>query len=277
MTAIAIAVDRTMTSSGLLMPGNRVDVLVTLQTPGRLGLGKQIKTVLEFVEVLATDDKSEIESSKSDQNTSTVTLLLQMEEAKLVKLAEDIGKLHVGMRSKKEDQPKRAKESELFKPAELLDFFNEDDEGGEEDEGSDEEPEGTEPDPETVDLTTFLDGNLDETTVQEEPEQSKFTINSNQFIPTEPKMWQVEIFSGDVLRVEEVPLPQALEVQTSDNPVIDSFRKLFGVKVRENPTTNSKDNPQAKDQQGSRPAQKPSDNPLFPSARASSLSEIRRR
>jgi Flp pilus assembly protein CpaB len=50
MTAIAIAVDRTMTSSGLLMPGNRVDVLVTLQTPGRLGLGKQIKTVLEFVE-----------------------------------------------------------------------------------------------------------------------------------------------------------------------------------------------------------------------------------
>ena len=99
MTAIAIAVDRTMTSSGLLLPGNRVDVLVTLQTPGNLRLGKQIKTVLEWVEVLATDDKAEVESSKSDQNTSTVTLLLTIEEAKLVKLAEDVGKLHLGMRS----------------------------------------------------------------------------------------------------------------------------------------------------------------------------------
>jgi pilus assembly protein CpaB len=277
MTAIAIAVDRTMTSSGLLMPGNRVDVLVTLQTPGRLGLGKQIKTVLEFVEVLATDDKSNFEDSKSDQNTSTVTLLLELEEARLVKLAEDVGKLHVGMRSKKEDQPKRARESELFKPAELLDFFNEDDdEGDDEDDGSEEVETPEQPDLETVDLTTFLDGNLDDP--EPEPEQSKFTLNSNQFIPTKPTMWKMEIFSGGVLRVEEVPLPQALEVQSSGNPVIDSFRKMFGVKVRENPTTdseNSKDNPQAKDRQGSRPAQKPSDSPLFPSARASSLSEIR--
>jgi hypothetical protein len=230
--------------------------------------------------VLATDDKSEIVDSKSDQNTSTVTLLLEMEEARLVKLAEDVGKLHVGMRSKKEDQPKRAKESELFKPAEMLDFFNEEDDEGDEDDGSEEVETPEEPEPETVDLTTFLDGNLDEPATDPGPEQSKFTLNSNRLIPTTPQMWQMEIFSGDVLRVEEVPLPQALEVQTSGNPVIDSFRKMFGVKVRENPTTDSenlKDNLQAKDQQGSRPAQKPSDSPLFPSARASSLSEIRQR
>lgn len=274
MTAIAIAVDRTMTSSGLLLPGNRVDVLVTLQTPGRLGLGKQIKTVLEWVEVLATDDKSEIESSKSDQNTSTVTLLLSMDEAKLVKLAEDIGKLHLGMRSKKEDQPKRAKDSELFKPAELLDFFNEDDDDEVDDEEDEdvETPEGDEPKPETVDLTTFLDGNLDDPQLEPEPPQSKFTISSPQVFAAEPEMWQVEIFSGDVLRVEEVALPQALEAHSSGNPVIDSFRKMFGVKVHEKPKakaedSNSTQDSQAKEPTGSQPVPKPVGGPLFPSAR----------
>ncbi|MDA0589412.1 MAG: Flp pilus assembly protein CpaB [Planctomycetota bacterium] len=281
MMAIAIGVDRTMTSSGLLMPGNRVDVLVTLQTPGRIGLGKQIKTVLEWVEVLATDDKSEIESSKSDQNTSTVTLLLDMDEARLVKLAEDVGKLHLGMRSKKEDQPKRAAESVLFKPAELLDFFNQDEEkGNEEVEGREKDitTDDDKPSPKTEDLTSFLDGNLSEP--DPEPAQSTFTITSPQVFAAEPRMWQVEIFSGDVLRVEEVPLPPTLEAQTSGNPVIDSLRRMFGVKVHETPKTdpeNSKNDSQAKDLKGSRPAQKPSDSPLFPSARASSLSEIRQR
>lgn len=242
MTAIAIAVDKTMTSSGLLLPGDRVDVLATMQTPGRFGLGKQIKTVLEWVEVLATDDKPEVESSKSNSNTSTVTLLLTMDEAKLVKLAEDVGKLHVGMRSKDDDQPKRAKDSELFKPAELVDFFNEDTEGG--DEGGEDnaelrEPVAEESKSDIVDLTTFLDGDLVEP--RPEPKPSMFTLNSGQLIRSEPKSWQIEIFSGDVLRVEEVPLPQPVEVNSSGNPVIDGFRKMFGVKVHEIPAADPGD------------------------------------
>ena len=232
MTAIAIAVDKTMTSSGLLLPGDRVDVLVTLDTPGRLGLGKHIKTALEWVEVLATDDKNEIESSKADANTSTVTLLLEMDEAKLVKLAEDVGKLHLGMRSKDDPNPKQALSTELFKPEQTGDHFDHEAEMDPEEEGE-ELPETLVADaaePGADDLTTFLDRNLDE------PEQdtTQSAAPSNPVL-ADPEMWQVEIFSGSERRVEDVPLPQHLEAMTSGNPVIDSFRRLFGVTVHEAP------------------------------------------
>jgi len=275
MTAIAIAVDRTMTSSGLLLPGNRVDVLVTLQTPGNLRLGKQIKTVLEWVEVLATDDKAEVESSKSDQNTSTVTLLLTIEEAKLVKLAEDVGKLHLGMRSKKETNPKLARDSELFKPAEMIDFFNEQKiEEGEEGAEDDTQPEVVleEPKSETTDLASFLDSNLDEPDLDPEPQQkpSQFTLNPPKIFKSEPKKWQIEIFSGEVLRVEEVALPGPVEVEASGNPVIDNIRKLFGVKVHDSSKAETKESSKKTDNkadtESDRTVPQPSGSPLFPAA-----------
>ena len=230
MTAIAIAVDKTMTSSGLLLPGDRVDVLVTLDTPGRLGLGKHIKTALEWVEVLATDDKNEVESSKADANTSTVTLLLEPDEAKLVKLAEDVGKLHLGMRSKDDPNPQQARESELFQPTELDNYIEqeEDDEEGAEDEEEGDLPETLVADTGAGDLTAFLDSNLTP------PEQNtKPSTPPPDPVLASPGMWQVEIFSGSEVRVEDVPLPQRLEVMTSGNPVIDNIRRLFGVKVKD--------------------------------------------
>jgi len=256
MTAIGIGVDKTMTSSGLLLPGDRVDVLVTLDTPGRLGLGKQIKTALEWVEVLATDDKNEVESSKADANTSTVTLLLEMDEAKLVKLAEDIGKLHLGMRSKDDPNPRQAHESELFKPGELADFFaQEGNEAEEQDEENGDEPDTVVADADTTDdLTTFLDENLDK------PEQGPTppTTPSNPALP-DPEMWQVEIFSGNEIRVEDVPLPQDMEVMTSGNPVIDSFRRLFGVRVHDAP-------PAGQQEHEYNSQTEPQNNPVSPAA-----------
>jgi pilus assembly protein CpaB len=65
MVACTILVDSAMTSSGLMLPGDRIDLLVTFTMRGQYG-GKVIKTVLEFVEVFSVDQRREIQSTKRE-------------------------------------------------------------------------------------------------------------------------------------------------------------------------------------------------------------------
>ena len=97
MVLISIPVDVTMTSSGLLLPGDRVDVFVTFTMRTPYGSGKVVKTVLEFVEVFATDHRRGIESTTDEKEAKTVTLLATPKQAMRVKLAEDFGKLHLAI------------------------------------------------------------------------------------------------------------------------------------------------------------------------------------
>ena len=134
MVAITILVDSAMTSSGLLLPGDRVDLLVTFAMRGNGG-GKVIKTVLEFVEVFSVDQRREIQSTKGEALAKTLTLLVNRDQAMLVKLAEDIGNLHLTMRSKTDSEP-RVDDKDRFKPTDMSDFLGEEEDGGD----GDEEP-----------------------------------------------------------------------------------------------------------------------------------------
>ncbi len=225
MVLISIPVDITMTSSGLLLPGDRVDVFVTFTMRTPYGSGKVVKTVLEFVEVFATDHRRGIESTSEEAKTKTVTLLATPNQAMRVKLAEDVGKLHLAMLSK-EDSKNRAGDDELFSPDLLTDFGND----------SDDDEENTDEDVEDdSDLDSFIDENSQPVPEPVE-EASKETIIEEPELPT----WEIEIFAGEERRVESVPLPLGdLELieetlpeddGSTGNPLLDGLKMLFGKK-----------------------------------------------
>lgn len=227
MVAISIPVDSTMTSSGLLLPGSRVDVFVTFNLRTAFGSGKVVKTVLEFVEVFATDNKREIESPTGETKTKTVTLLVSPEQAMRVKLAEDVGTLHMAMRSR-EDSKNRAKPDEIFSPSMLTDVGKEDDDWDEEDYDEDEDIDDSRP---ASKLGDFLDENSGPVAEPIDTPGGELTIEEPD-LPT----WEIEIFAGDERRVESVPLPLD-EVETYEafadeegpaNPVLDMIKGLFG-------------------------------------------------
>lgn len=238
MVAITILVDSAMTSSGLLLPGDRVDLLVTFTMRGQYGGGKVIKTVLEYVEVFSVDQRREIQSTKGEPMAKTLTLLVNRDEALLVKLAEDIGKLHLTMRSKTDSEP-HAADKDRFKPTDMSDFLG-DDEEEEEDEEDEDEPQTNDDD-----LEQFLDANS-----QPEPLPAPIPVAPVAIapltVPVEPEVpafdssWKIEIFAGDIKRVEEVQIPESewpvIEPQkvteeideSGGNPLLNGLKSLFG-------------------------------------------------
>lgn len=240
MVACTILVDSAMTSSGLLLPGDRIDLLVTFTMRGQYGGGKVIKTVLEFVEVFSVDQRREIQSAKGEASAKTVTLLVNRDEAMLVKLAEDIGKLHLTMRSKTDSQP-RVSDKDRFKPTDMSDFLGGDDE--ELEAASDETKEAATGD---NDLEQFLDANS-----QPEPLPQPLPVAPLPVAPVtvpvesvgpEPfdKTWRIQIYAGDIQRTDEVQIPESEwpvaepegnqdEADASEgNPLLKGLKKLFG-------------------------------------------------
>ena len=235
MVAITILVDSAMTSSGLLLPGDRVDLLVTFTMRGQYGGGKVIKTVLEFVEVFSVDQRREIQTAKGEALAKTLTLLVDRDQALLVKLAEDIGKLHLTMRSKTDSEP-RVDDKDRFKPTDMSDFLGDDEEEDEEDE---DEPSNDD------DLEQFLDANS-----QPEPLPAPIPVAPVAIAPltapAEPEVpafdssWTIEIFAGDIKRVEEVQIPKSewpvIEPkkatdstdESGGNPLLKGLKSLFG-------------------------------------------------
>ena len=238
MVAITILVDSAMTSSGLLLPGDRVDLLVTFAMRGNGG-GKVIKTVLEFVEVFSVDQRREIQSTKGEALAKTLTLLVNRDQAMLVKLAEDIGNLHLTMRSKTDSEP-RVDDKDRFKPTDMSDFL-----GDPEEEEEGEEDDAVEPQVNDDDLEQFLDANSQPDSLPESIPVAQ-VASVPVVVPAEPEVpvfdssWTIEIFAGAVKRVEEVQIPESEwpviepEVVTEEvdesggNLLLKGLKSLFG-------------------------------------------------
>lgn len=236
MVAITILVDSAMTSSGLLLPGDRVDVLVTFTMGGGYAGGKVIKTVLEFVEVFSVDQRREIQTTKGEALAKTLTLLVNRDQALLVKLAEDVGKLHLTMRSKTDSEP-RVDDKDRFKPTDMSDFLGDNEE--------EEEEEEAEPEANDDDLEQFLDANSQPDSLPE-PIPVAQVASVPVVVPAEPEVpvfdssWTIEIFAGAVKRVEEVQIPESEwpviepEVVTDEvdesggNLLLKGLKSLFG-------------------------------------------------
>lgn len=181
----AVPIDSTMSGTGLIQPGDRVDVLVTYRpTTGSRdlgGIGMEIKTVLENVEVFAMDgvtDATMIARAGDPKavTTKNVSLIVTNEQSRLVKLAGELGggKLHLTLRGMNDDV--RVDPKDLFDPSKA-------------------EPAVAKRDDSERDL----------------PIQSAPEVKVEPVVDVKPASkngkWKIEIISGSERRVDEVDLP----------------------------------------------------------------------
>jgi pilus assembly protein CpaB len=97
MRAISVRVNDTTSVSGFVLPGTRVDILLTGNPGG--SSEQQTTTVLENVAVIATGQKLERNSAGEPQTTTVITLLVSPDDAQKLTLASNQGKIQLALRN----------------------------------------------------------------------------------------------------------------------------------------------------------------------------------
>jgi pilus assembly protein CpaB len=97
MRAVSVRVNDTTSVAGFVLPGTRVDVLLTGNPQGS---GEtQTTTVLENVAVLATGQKLERNTAGEPQTYPVITLLVSPDDAQKLTLATNQGKIQLALRN----------------------------------------------------------------------------------------------------------------------------------------------------------------------------------
>jgi len=97
MRAVSVRVNEVIAVAGFVLPGNRVDVLLT-GNPGTGG-DSVTTTVLENVEVLTTGQKLERNAAGQPQSSAVITLLVSPEDAEKLTLASQEGRIQLALRN----------------------------------------------------------------------------------------------------------------------------------------------------------------------------------
>lgn len=98
MAVVTIPVDATTSHSGMMRPGNRVDLLLTYDDNSSGRSIKKMITVMEFVEVFAVDARIYGIDKEGDGLAKNISLLVEPEQGKVVNLATGLGKLSTMLR-----------------------------------------------------------------------------------------------------------------------------------------------------------------------------------
>jgi pilus assembly protein CpaB len=182
-----IPVDATKTHAGLMLAGNRVDVIVTYKSmkPNSRQQVQKTKTVLENIKVFATDNRRESSKGEAGENAAkTVSLLVLPEQANLLMLAESKGKLHLALRGdsdKTESTTDNAVTEDIFEDSVV----------------SSGDPNGENPD--DHDVRAFLEKAQEPTPAPAAPVAP---------VEVEKPKWKMSIHVGSDVKVEEVDLPE---------------------------------------------------------------------
>jgi pilus assembly protein CpaB len=102
LRASSIQVDKVSGVSGFVLPGDRVDVILTVSRTSASG-DAVAKTILQNVEVLAAGEKTQ-EKGKQVITVQSVTLLVDPDGAQALALASSEGKLHLALRNPTDDE-----------------------------------------------------------------------------------------------------------------------------------------------------------------------------
>jgi len=100
--ASSVEVDKVSGVSGFILPGDRVDVILTVKRPGSSS-DAIAKTILQNLEVLAAGEKTQQKGNKVI-TVQAVTLLVDPEGAQDLALASSEGKLHLALRNPTDDE-----------------------------------------------------------------------------------------------------------------------------------------------------------------------------
>ena len=101
MRVVTVGVDQTTSHSGLLQPGNRVDVMLTYLARTEEGSNQRTLTVLQFIEIFAVDKLVDGggNTNLNESNTRNVSVLVTPEHGHLLLLAQKKGDIHLALRS----------------------------------------------------------------------------------------------------------------------------------------------------------------------------------
>ena len=97
MRAVSVRVNEVIGVAGFVVPGTRVDVLLTGNPSG--ASDQQTTTVLENVAVIATGQKLERNTAGEPQLTPVITLLVSPDDAQKLTLATSQGKIQLALRN----------------------------------------------------------------------------------------------------------------------------------------------------------------------------------
>jgi pilus assembly protein CpaB len=197
MRVATVPVTTTQTHSGLILPGDRVDVVVTYtmhkmtggQMNTQVGEIRKARTILQYIEVFATDN-IRISSGSNGENTKEVSaknisLLVTPDQYNLLALAAEKGKITLALRHRgdKEEVHPKIYDEQLFDTDALT--------KGNEDKKDDESTDSGK----NKDVRRALDKEQSKTAVKEEPKEE-----------AKPS-WKIRVYEGDKLREEQVELP----------------------------------------------------------------------
>ena len=117
--ALSVRVDDVVGVAGFVLPGTRVDIILSGSVGGSGGIDVS-KVVLENVQVLAAGQSVEYDSSGKAQKVPVVTVLLTPEEAQKLTLATIDGRIRLALRNPLDleiAEPKPTRRSELYEGA----------------------------------------------------------------------------------------------------------------------------------------------------------------
>ena len=115
--AIAISVNQVSGVSGFIIPGSKVDILLTAVPLG--GDEMLTTTVLENVTVLSTGHKQQPNANGQPENVPVVNMLLTPDQTELLYLATQEGRIQLVLRNPK-DEEETAEEREAKSVADLF-------------------------------------------------------------------------------------------------------------------------------------------------------------
>ncbi len=212
MRVATVKVDQTKTHSGVISPGDRVDVVLIYTQSGR-GSNRisKAKMILEYIEVFQTDDlrKSAVAASGAKEvKSKNISLLVDPKQYNLLALASSAGTISLSLRSPEDD--------EIYNKDLSIDITEFDDSlvsAGIEN-GLDEMLESENENSNLSDFLNESEGN--ELTENKEVTETKKQVETPAPVvvvqkPAKPK-WKMTIYSGEVV--------QEVEVDTDEeNPV----------------------------------------------------------
>ncbi len=100
--AVAVKVNEVVGVAGFVLPGMRVDVLATGRSPGRDG--PATATALQNVIVLSAGQAIEQDGKNQTINAQVVTLLVNPEQAEVLALASNEGKIQLALRNSADER-----------------------------------------------------------------------------------------------------------------------------------------------------------------------------
>lgn len=107
MRVATIPVDATTNHSGMLQPGNRIDLLLSYKwkDPETKNQVQKVRPLLEYIEVFAVDNSVYGVSSDGDTaKARNISLLVDTEQMLLLRIAQDKGKLSTVLRSNEDKE-----------------------------------------------------------------------------------------------------------------------------------------------------------------------------